>query len=149
MTDKFLIDIEHIISLIPHRYPLLLVDKIIEMELGKYAVGVKNITFNEPQFMGHFPNNPVMPGVLIVEAMAQTSAILVAKTINATSKDQTIYFMSINDAKFRKVVRPGDCMKLRVEIEQNRGAVWKFKAEAFVDDEIVAESSFTAMVKRN
>jgi 3-hydroxyacyl-[acyl-carrier-protein] dehydratase len=143
------IDINHILSLIPHRYPLLLVDKITEIEVGKYAIGVKNITFNEPQFMGHFPNNPVMPGVLIIEAMAQTSAILVAKTINATGHDKTIYFMSINDAKFRKVVKPGDTMKIRVDIEQNRGSVWKFKAEAFVDDELVAESSFTAMVKAN
>ncbi|MDF2965461.1 MAG: fabZ [Rickettsiaceae bacterium] len=149
MTENNAIDIHQILSLIPHRYPLLLVDKIIEMELGKYAIAVKNVTFNEPQFMGHFPNNPVMPGVLIVEAMAQTSAILVAKTVNATGHDKTIYFMSINEAKFRKVVKPGDSMKIKVEIEQNRGTVWKFKAKAYVDDEIVAESSFTAMVKPN
>ncbi|MCC2646689.1 MAG: fabZ [Rickettsiaceae bacterium] len=149
MTENSSIDIHHILSLIPHRYPLLLVDRVEEITLGKSIVGVKNVTFNEPQFMGHFPNNPVMPGVLIVEAMAQTSAILVAKTINSTGHDKTIYFMSINDAKFRKVVKPGDTMKLNVKIEQNRGTVWKFKAEAYVEGELVAESCFTAMVKPN
>ncbi len=149
MSHNDLIDINQILSLIPHRYPFLLIDKIVEIKLGEYAIGVKNVTFNEPHFVGHFPNNPVMPGVLIIEAMAQASAILVAKTINVTGHDKTIYFMSITDTKFRKIVRPGDCLKIHTRIDQNRSKVWKFKAEAFVDDELVAESAFTAMIKDN
>ncbi|CAN0597662.1 unnamed protein product, partial [Ectocarpus sp. 12 AP-2014] len=109
-------------------------------------VGIKNVTVNEPQFTGHFPNRPVMPGVLIIEAMAQLSAVLVAKSMENT-KDKEVFFMSINETKFRKVVEPGDTLKMHAEIIQNRGAVWKFKAYAEVDGEIAAESLFTAMVK--
>lgn len=149
MTQDTLIDIENILSLIPHRYPILLVDRIIELKVGESAIGLKNVTFNEPHFMGHFPNIPVMPGVLIIEAMAQTSAILIAKTLNITGYDKTIYFMSITDTKFRQVVKPGDCIKIHTQILQNRDKVWKFKADAFVEGILVAESSFTAMLKEN
>jgi len=141
------INITEIMAMIPHRYPFLLVDKITEFEEGKNIVGVKNVTFNEPQFMGHFPENPVMPGVLIIEAMAQVSAVLVAATINARKNEKLVYFMSIENAKFRKVVQPGDSLIIKSTIEQNRATVWKFSAVAEVDDCVVAEATFTAMVK--
>ena len=140
------VGINEIMSIIPHRYPFLLIDRITEIELKKSIVGIKNVTVNEPQFTGHFPNRPVMPGVLIIEAMAQLSAVLVAKSMENT-KDKEIFFMSIDETKFRKVVEPGDTLKIHAEIIQNRGTVWKFKAHAEVDGEIAAESLFTAMVK--
>lgn len=140
------VGINEIMSIIPHRYPFLLIDRVTEIELKKSIVGIKNVTVNEPQFTGHFPNRPVMPGVLIIEAMAQLSAVLVAKSMENT-KDKEVFFMSINETKFRKVVEPGDTLKMHAEIIQNRGAVWKFKAYAEVDGEIAAESLFTAMVK--
>jgi len=132
--------------MLPHRYPLLLVDKVLEYELNKSIIGIKNVTFNEPHFTGHFPNKPIMPGVLIIEAMAQLSAILVAKSISSC-KEKDVYFMSIDGAKFRKVIQPGDTMYLYAELQQNRGSVWKFSARAEVNKELVAESTFTAMVK--
>jgi 3-hydroxyacyl-[acyl-carrier-protein] dehydratase len=140
------IDILEIMAMLPHRYPLLLVDKVLEYELNKSIIGIKNVTFNEPHFTGHFPNKPIMPGVLIIEAMAQLSAILVAKSISSC-KEKDVYFMSIDGAKFRKVVQPGDTMYLYAELQQNRGSVWKFSARAEVNKELVAESTFTAMVK--
>ncbi|MGV2432117.1 MAG UNVERIFIED_CONTAM: 3-hydroxyacyl-ACP dehydratase FabZ [Rickettsiaceae bacterium] len=141
------INITEILSMIPHRYPLLLVDRIIEYEAGKSIVGIKNVTFNEPHFTGHFPGHPVMPGVLIIEAMAQVAAVLVAKTINAKSGEKLVYFMGIDNAKFRKVVEPGDRVYIYAKIEQQRGDAWKFSAEAKVDEQIVAQSSFSAMVR--
>ncbi|MES2214504.1 MAG: 3-hydroxyacyl-ACP dehydratase FabZ [Pseudomonadota bacterium] len=141
------INIGEIMEMIPHRYPLLLVDRIIEYTNAKSIVGIKNVTFNEPHFTGHFPGNPVMPGVLIVEAMAQVSAVLVSKTLNARPGDKIVYFMSIDNAKFRKIVQPGDQLHLYSQIVQHRSQVWKFEARAEVDGEIVAESIFTAMVK--
>lgn len=141
------LDIKNIINLIPHRYPMLLVDRMIEINLGESAIGVKNISFNEPQFMGHFPDNPVMPGVLIVEAMAQVSAVLVAKTIDGDKNNKLIYFMSIDQAKFRKIVIPGDTMYIHTKKIQARASVWKFSAEALVNDQVVAEATFTAMIK--
>ena len=147
MSLDYKFGIEEIMQMIPHRYPFLLVDKITEYTSGDTITGIKNVTFNEPQFMGHFPNNPVMPGVLIVEAMAQVSAVLVAKTLNAKPSEKIIYFMSIESAKFRKVVRPGDVLYIYSKIAQHRGDVWKFTARAEVDSDIVAESTFTAMVK--
>ena len=140
------IDIVEIMSMVPHRYPFLLIDKIIEINNNDSIVGIKNVTFNEPQFTGHFPNKPIMPGVLIIEAMAQVSAILVAKSMTST-EDKDVYFMAIEEAKFRKVVVPGDTMYIYSKIEQSRSSVWKFSARAEVANEIVAESKFTAMVK--
>lgn len=138
-------NIQEILKLIPHRYPFLLVDKIVSSEESS-IIGQKNVTFNEPQFSGHFPDNPVMPGVLIIEAMAQTAAILVAKKIS-DKKDRLIYFMSIEDAKFRKVVCPGDTMMIHVSILQQHSHVWKFSGKVMVENSVVAESVFKAMVK--
>lgn len=140
------IEINEILAMIPHRYPFLLVDKVLKFTPMESIVGIKNVTFNEPQFTGHFPGNPVMPGVLIIEAMAQLSAILVAKSMDST-EDKDVYFMSIEAAKFRKIVKPGDTMYMYAKIEQNRSSVWKFAVHAEVDSEIVAESKITAMVK--
>jgi 3-hydroxyacyl-[acyl-carrier-protein] dehydratase len=144
--SKEIIDINQIMSIIPHRYPFLLLDRVTEFKLNEMAVGIKNVTVNEPHFTGHFPSRPVMPGVLIIEALAQLSAVLVAKSMEST-KDKEVFFMSIEQAKFRKVVEPGDTMIMTSNITQNRGAVWKFSAKALVENQIAAEASFTAMVK--
>lgn len=138
-------DIKEIMSIIPHRYPFLLVDKIIDFDPGKTITCLKNVTFNEPQFIGHFPNNPIMPGVLIIEAMAQAAAILVAKSLGAINKE--ILFLSIDNAKFRKIVVPGDSLELVIEVMHNRGDIWKCKAKSFVGDAMVAESILTAMIQ--
>jgi 3-hydroxyacyl-[acyl-carrier-protein] dehydratase len=140
------IEIVEIMSMLPHRYPFLLIDKVLEFEIGKSISGIKNVTFNEPQFMGHFPEKPVMPGVLIVEAMAQLAAILVAKSLDST-KDKEVFLMSIEDAKFRKIVQPGDTMYISAQIEQQRGPVWKFYSKVMVDGILAAESKFTATVR--
>jgi 3-hydroxyacyl-[acyl-carrier-protein] dehydratase len=139
-------DIGRILSLIPHRYPLLLVDKVIDIVAGESATGIKNVTMNEPQFQGHFPGQPIMPGVMIVEAMAQTSAVMVVHTLGDAGMNKLVYFMSIENAKFRKPVVPGDRMYIHVTKERARGAVWKFQAVAKVDDAVVAEATFTAMI---
>jgi len=141
-----IIDILEIMAMLPHRYPFLLIDRVLEYELNKSIVGIKNVTINEPYFTGHFPNKPVMPGVLIIEAMAQLSAILVAKSMSS-HKEKDVFFMSIEGAKFRKIVQPGDTMHIYAELQQNRASVWKFSARAEVAKELVAESTFTAMVK--
>jgi 3-hydroxyacyl-[acyl-carrier-protein] dehydratase len=138
------IDISEIMSLIPHRYPMLLIDRVEEVQLGQSAVGVKNVSMNEWYFQGHFPEKPILPGVLIIEAMAQTAAVLVMKTLGLD--DKLVYFMSVEEAKFRKPVAPGDVMRLKVTKEKNRGVVWKFKGEAFVGGHLVAESIFAAMI---
>ena len=140
------ININEIMSIIPHRYPFLLVDRVTEIQFHESIVGIKNITINEPQFVGHFPTRPVMPGVLIIEAMAQLSAALVAKSMKST-KDKEVFFMSIDESKFRKIVEPGDTLVMYANIIQNRGSVWKFKARAKVEGKVAAECMFTAMVK--
>ena len=140
------ININEIMAMIPHRYPFLLVDKVLEIVENNSIIGIKNITFNEPQFTGHFPDKPIMPGVLIIEAMAQLSAVLVAKSIDS-KRDKEVYFMSIESTKFRKLVEPGDTMYMYSEIKQHRSQVWKFAARAEVNGNVVAESLFTAMVK--
>ena len=131
------INIEKILKSLPHRYPFLLVDKI---------VAVKNVTFNEPQFMGHFPDHPIMPGVLIIEALAQAGALMVTLSDNFKADEKLVYFMSIDGAKFRKPVIPGDVLELHVEAVQNRGAVWKLSANAFVDGQKVSEAQLSAMI---
>lgn len=147
MTDaKDIIDVQQIQGLIPHRYPFLLVDKIIDLKEGESCVAVKNITFNEPQFQGHFPQFPIMPGVLIVEAMAQASGCLVVKTLGKKAEGKIVFFMSIEDAKFRKPVVPGDTMHIYVDVIKGRGAIWKFKGVAKVNDNVHAEAIFTAMI---
>lgn len=139
-------DITDIMGMIPHRYPILLVDRILEFVPGEMAVGLKNVTFNEPHFQGHFPGWPVMPGVLIIEAMAQTSACLVVKTLGDEARGKVVYFMSIEEAKFRKPVTPGDALHIHVTKIQNRKNVWKFKGEAKVDGQVYAEAVFAAMI---
>jgi 3-hydroxyacyl-[acyl-carrier-protein] dehydratase len=140
------INIEKILKSLPHRYPFLLVDKVVSVEPGKKIIAIKNVTFNEPQFMGHFPDHPIMPGVLIIEAMAQAGALMVTTAPNFVADEKLVYFMSIDGAKFRKPVIPGDVLELKVEATQNRGAVWKLSAEAFVEGQKVSEALLSAMI---
>jgi len=144
--ENNIVNIEEIIDVMPHRYPFLLVDKVKEIVKNESAVGIKNVTFNEPHFMGHFPNKPIMPGVLIVEAMAQTACILVIKSGDFNPKDKLVYFMSIESVKFRKPVVPGDVLELEVKILQNKGMVWKFSGIGRVDGKKVTEATFSAMI---
>jgi len=146
---KTVIDIKRIQEMIPHRYPILLVDRIIDMVEGESAVGLKNVTMNEPQFMGHFPGAPVMPGVLIIEAMAQTAAIVVVEALGEEAEGKLVYFMTIDNARFRRPVTPGDSMHIHVEKVQSRRNVWKFKGRAMVDGQLCAEASFSAMIADN
>lgn len=143
---EVMIDIKQIMSIIPHRYPFLLVDRVEALEKGKSIIAKKNVTINEPHFQGHFPGNPVMPGVLIVESMAQSAAILVAQTLNLDSSAEVL-FLSIDNVKFRKIVAPGDSLTIYVEIMQNKGDVWKCQAKANVGDDLVCEGVLTALVK--
>lgn len=138
-----MIDIKEIEGILPHRYPFLLVDRVIEFETGQRAVGIKNVTINEPFFMGHFPGNPIMPGVLIVEAMAQVAGIT---SFRSGVEGNSVLFMSIERAKFRRPVVPGDQIRIEITVLQKRGTVWKFSGVARVDDKVVAEAEFTAMV---
>jgi len=139
-------DIAEIMEAIPHRYPFLLVDKIIDVEKGESAVGIKNVTINEPFFPGHFPQKPVMPGVLILEAMAQTAGVLAIDFLGEEAKGKVVYFMGIDGAKFRQPVVPGDQLHMRVTKTRGGGAVWKFDAEATVDGNLVAQAKLTAML---
>jgi 3-hydroxyacyl-[acyl-carrier-protein] dehydratase len=132
--------------MIPHRYPFLMIDRVVNFVPGKSAVGIKNVTGNEPHFEGHFPNMPVMPGVLIVEAMAQTAATLVVKTLDVIDHDMLVYFMSIDRTKFRQTVMPGDTLTLEVSVLRHRGKVWKFWGEGRVGDTLCTEAEFTAMI---
>lgn len=141
-----LVDIEKIVNMIPHRYPMLLVDKVEDLVLGISAVGIKNVTANENFFTGHFPGKMVMPGVLMVESMAQTCAVLVIETLGKNAEGSLVYFMSVDGAKFRKPVIPGDQLKLHVEKIRNRAKVWKFQCKGYVDDELVSEAVISAMI---
>ncbi len=140
------IDILRIMNMIPHRYPFLMVDKVVDLVPGQSAVGIKNVTINEPHFAGHFPGFPVMPGVLIIEAMAQTAGLVVVEFMGLESKKKIVYFMTIDDARFRKPVTPGDTLHIHVTKVQSRGTVWKFKGEAKVGDKLCAEATFSAMI---
>src|SRR5581483_8343128 len=131
---------------IPHRYPFLLIDRLEDVVLGASAIGVKNVSINEPFFQGHFPHHPVMPGVLIIESMAQTAAVLVVETLGPAAAGKVVYFMSIEHAKFRRPVVPGDRLRIHVIKERNRGNVWKFHAIARVDETSVAEATYAAMI---
>ena len=139
-------DVVKIKRMIPHRYPFLMIDRVVNVELNRFAVGLKQVTVNEPHFAGHFPGLPVMPGVLIIEAMAQTSAVLVVETLDLIDKDLLVYFMGIDSAKFRKPVVPGDTLELHVTVVRGRGKIWKFTGEARVGDALVAEAEFAAMI---
>ena len=139
-------DIELIMKLLPHRYPFLLIDRIIDMDRDESAVGIKNVTMNEPYFQGHFPGYPVMPGVLIIEALAQTAGALCVHNSGQQDIPQIVYFMGIDNAKFRKPVLPGDQLHLHVKKVRSRGPVWRFKGEAKVGGQIVAEAEISAMI---
>ncbi len=139
------IDITEILSRIPHRYPFLLVDRCEEFKPSESIVGIKCVTMNEPFFQGHFPAYPVMPGVLIVEAMAQTGAIMMSKSLNIDISGKVIYFMSIDGVRFRSPVRPGDVLRMHVEVTRARGDIFKFKGKALVGGKVAAEAEFAAM----
>ncbi len=139
-------DIERIIAAIPHRYPFLMVDRIVDVVSDDSAVGIKNVSINENYFQGHFPRRPVMPGVLIIETMAQTAAVLVVHTLGAASAGKLVYFMSVDSARFRRPVVPGDQLRVHVKKKQRRLSVWKFEAEATIDGRVVAEATFAAMI---
>lgn len=139
-------DIKRVMELLPHRYPMLMIDRIVEMRGGDAAIGIKNVSANEPFFQGHFPGHPVMPGVLIVEAMAQTAGALVLNSLGADAAGKIVYFMTIDRARFRKPVVPGDVLKVHVAKIHSRGPVWKFSGEAKVDGALVAEADYSAMI---
>ena len=140
------IDIARIMHLIPHRYPFLLIDRVVDVVLGERATGIKNVTINENFFQGHFPHHPVMPGVLIIESMAQTAAVFVVETLGPEAHGKVVYFMSIEGAKFRRPVVPGDQLRIEVTKEHARRNVWKVHAVARVDSAAVAEATYTAMI---
>ncbi len=139
-------DIDLIQKCIPHRYPFLLIDKVVDIDPGQAATGIKNVTYNEPHFQGHFPTAPIMPGVTIIEAMAQTSAVMVALSLDLVGKDALVYFMSIDKAKFRRKVVPGDVLKLQVTTIRGGSKIWKFEGRATVDGELAASAEFAAMI---
>lgn len=140
------ITIDRIMEMIPHRYPFLLVDRLEDVVPGESATGIKNVTMNEPFFQGHFPGKPVMPGVLIVEAMAQTSGTLVVATLGKEAEGKIVYFMAIDNARFRRPVGPGDVLKIYVKKDRARANVWRFNCEAKVGDQLAAEATVTAMI---
>ncbi len=144
----YAVDTIGIMRKLPHRYPFLMIDRVIEIVRGQSAIGIKNVSINEFYFQGHFPHVPLMPGVLVVEAMAQTAAVLVLETIGGAEIDgaKGVYFMSVEGAKFRRPVSPGDQLRIHVTVERHRGTVWKFTSVARVEGVVVAEATYTAMV---
>jgi 3-hydroxyacyl-[acyl-carrier-protein] dehydratase len=140
------IELARIMQMIPHRHPFLMIDKVVDVVANKRATGVKNVSINENYFQGHFPARPVMPGVLIIEAMAQTAAVLVVHTLGPESEGKLVYFMSVDNARFRRPVFPGDRLDVHVVKQRNRGNVWKFEGQARVGDHVMAEAVFAAMI---
>ena len=140
------IDMQEILRRIPHRYPFLFIDRAEDFLPHQSIVGIKCVTANEPFFVGHFPGNPVMPGVLIIEAIAQAGGVLMSKSLNADVSNKTIYFTSLENVRFRSPVRPGDVLRMPVEVLKSRGDLFKFRGKALVGDRLVAEVEFTAMV---
>ncbi len=140
------IDVKRIMEMIPHRYPMLMVDKVIEVVPGVSAVGLKNVSINEQYFQGHFPTMPVMPGVLIIESMAQTAAVLVVETLGPEAEGKLVYFMTVDEARFRKPLVPGDTVHVHVTKIRSRGNVWKFRGEAKVNGTLCAEATYSAMI---
>ena len=140
------LNITQIMAILPHRYPMLLVDKIIDMSLEGGATGIKNVTMNEPFFQGHFPGKPVMPGVMIIEAMAQTAAAYTAHVENLDTEGKVVLFMGVEKAKFRRPVVPGDQLHIHIRVAQKRAPVWRYEAKARVDGKIVTEAHFSAML---
>jgi 3-hydroxyacyl-[acyl-carrier-protein] dehydratase len=140
------LDVARIMQLIPHRYPFLLIDRIVDVVPFASATGIKNVSINEPHFQGHFPQRPVMPGVLIIEAMAQTAGALVVHSLGQEAEGKLVYFMTIENARFRRPVVPGDQLHIHVVKERNRGNVWKFNGEAKVGGALCAEATYSAMI---
>ena len=140
-------DINEIKGLIPHRYPFLLIDKVIDIQVNAEATGIKNVTINEPYFDGHFPISPIVPGVLQVESLAQTAAVLVGKSLYLESSKSLVYLTTVENAKFRRLVVPGDIMHLKVVVIKKRQKIWKFKGEVYVSDKKMSECEFTAMMQ--
>lgn len=140
------IDIRRIMEMIPHRHPFLMIDRVVDIVANERATGVKNVSINENFFQGHFPARPVMPGVLIIEAMAQTAAVLVVQTLGPESEGKLVYFMSVDNARFRRPVFPGDQLAVHVVKRRNRGNVWKFESRAMVGGNLMAEAVFAAMI---
>ena len=145
-AEKGTIDILGIMEMIPHRYPFLLIDRVVDLIPNESAVGVKNVSINEPFFQGHFPRQPVMPGVLLIEAMAQTAAVLVVETLEGAAAGKLVYFMTVDGARFRRPVTPGDQVHVHVVKLKNRRNVWRFKGEAKVGEQLMAEAEFSAMI---
>lgn len=145
-TTGLVIDLHKIQKMIPHRYPMLMIERVIDVVPGVRATGIKNVSINEWFFQGHFPEEPLMPGVLIIEAMAQTAAVVV-QTLGPEKEGRLVYFMSVDSARFRKPVVPGDTLHLLVEKQRRRGSVWRFSGCAKVDGVIVAEATYTAMIR--
>jgi 3-hydroxyacyl-[acyl-carrier-protein] dehydratase len=140
------IDVQRIMEMIPHRQPFLMIDEVVDVVANECATGIKNVSINENYFQGHFPARPVMPGVLIIEAMAQTAAVLVVHTLGPESEGKLVYFMSVENARFRRPVFPGDRLDVYVVKQRNRGNVWKFEGRAKVGDNLMAEAVFAAMI---
>ena len=140
-------NVEEIKKLIPHRYPFLLIDKVIDILKNESAMGIKNVTVNEPYFTGHFPTLSVVPGVLQIESLAQTAAVLVAKSLDISDPSALVLLTTIDNAKFRKPVTPGDVMALSVSVQKIRNKLWKFKGEVIVDTQRVSECEFSAMMR--
>ncbi len=139
-------DLARIKRMIPHRYPFLLIDRVETIIKGESAIGIKMVTNNEPFFQGHFPDKPIMPGVMIVEAMAQTAGVLVVETLGMIDQELLVYFMTLDKTRFRKLVEPGDVLELHVKILRGRGKIWKFWGDAKIGDEVVAEAEYSAMI---
>ena len=143
------LDINAIMRMIPHRYPFLMIDRVEDVVKNESAIGIKNVSIAEPHFQGHFPSQPVMPGVLIIEAMAQTAAVLVVKSLGPEAEGKLVYFMSVDKARFRKPVVPGDVLHVHVTKERKRGNVWRFNGEAKVNGVLCADATFAAMIMDN
>ena len=141
-----MIQISEIMEILPHGYPFLLVDRILELEIGKRIVGIKNVTINEPFFQGHFPGQPIMPGVLIVEAMAQTAGVLAFKSMPDELRKKAVYFMAIDKVRFRRPVTPGDQMRMELVVSKQRRSVWGFAGKTYVESQVVAEAELLAML---
>jgi 3-hydroxyacyl-[acyl-carrier-protein] dehydratase len=148
-TDLKTADIALIQRILPHRYPFLLVDKVVDIDACQSATGIKNVTMNEPHFQGHFPGNPIMPGVTIIEAMAQTAAVMVGTALDMADQNMQVYFMAIDKCKFRRMVVPGDVLELKLVTTRGKpgGKVWKFSGKAEVAGEMACEAEFTAMME--
>ena len=140
------VDVQRIMEMIPHRHPFLMIDKVVDMVANERATGIKSVSINESFFQGHFPARPVMPGVLIIEAMAQTAAVLVVHTLGPAAEGKLVYFMSVDNARFRRPVFPGDRLDVHVTKQRHRGNVWKFEGRAKVGDNLMAEAVFAAMI---